>query len=195
VEAEVRFDGPDEVSPVRTDAGGAARAELRPGAWRVLASTEELGVRSAEVVVEPGQEGASVELSLAARKVDMTAARVVIREAVHFDFDRATLRPESGPILDEVAATVLAHPGIVRVEVQGHTDDRGDVAYNQRLSQLRAEAVVRALATRGVAPERLVAQGYGPTRPVADNDSDAGRAANRRVQFEILEATGPDSHL
>ncbi len=84
-----------------------------------------------------------------------------------------------------MANTLLAIPEIVGVEVQGHSDSQGDLAYNQTLSQRRAESVRRALIDRGVAREQLTALGYGSQRPIADNSTVAGRSRNRRVEFEI----------
>ena len=185
VDAVVRFDGPADHAPGSTGAGGEASFALRPGTWTVLASTDALGVRSAVVELAPGQEQAQVELVLESARVDVTDVQVVLREAVHFEFDQATVRPDSASILDEVAATLLARPDLIRVQVQGHTDNKGGVAYNLELSQRRAEAVVAALVSRGVAPERLVAVGYGSTRPVGTNDTEEGQAANRRVQFDV----------
>lgn len=189
VDAEVRFDGPADVAPVQVGPDGRAEVELRPGRWSVLASAPALGARRAEATVVPGGTLQRVALTLSAAKVDVTAGSVVIKEQVNFDFDRAVLRPDSAAVLDEVAAALLGHPEIARVEIQGHTDNKGDLAYNLALSASRAEAVRVALAARGVAPERLVARGFGATRPIAGNDDDAGRAKNRRVQFEIVERT------
>ena len=128
-----------------------------------------------------------VAFTLSGSLVDVTDVAVLVRERVHFQFDSATLRPESTPVIDQVAATLLGHPEIGRVEVQGHTDATGGAAYNLDLSQRRAEAVVAALVARGVAPERLVARGYGFTRPIADDATEEGRARNRRVEFQVLE--------
>jgi outer membrane protein OmpA-like peptidoglycan-associated protein len=124
-------------------------------------------------------------------RVLVTATQIVIHERVEFDVGKATLRPESAGILDAVAEVLRAHPDIDKVEVQGHTDDRGGRGPNKALSQARANAVVAALAKRGIDRKRLSAKGYGQERPVQPNESDAGRQANRRVQFDILARKAP----
>lgn len=101
---------------------------------------------------------------------------------VTFDFDKATLRPESTPVLEKAAAALQANATLA-FEVQGHTDDVGDEAYNQKLSSARAEAVRAWLTAHGVVAARLSARGYGKNQPIADNGSDAGRAKNRRVEL------------
>lgn len=102
---------------------------------------------------------------------------------IHFDFDRATLRPESRAALDEIAKVLGAQPGL-RLKVVGHTDNRGSAGYNQDLSQRRAIAVATALVREyGIAPSRLASEGAGMTRPVAPNDTDDQRALNRRVEL------------
>jgi outer membrane protein OmpA-like peptidoglycan-associated protein len=96
------------------------------------------------------------------------------------------VRPESGATLTEVANLLKAQPGL-RVEVGGHTDNTGEKAHNMELSKARAEAVVAALVSQhGIDPKRLVAKGYGASKPVADNDSTAGKAKNRRVELRKL---------
>jgi outer membrane protein OmpA-like peptidoglycan-associated protein len=81
---------------------------------------------------------------------------------------------------------LIRNPDLELVEVQGHTDNRGDRALNMRLSQQRAESVRRWLNQHGVEPDRLTAKGYGPTRPLAPNITQQNRARNRRVQFRIV---------
>jgi outer membrane protein OmpA-like peptidoglycan-associated protein len=89
----------------------------------------------------------------------------------------------------EVADVLIRNPDLELVEIQGHTDNRGDHALNMRLSQQRAESVQQWLTEHGVEPARLTAKGYGPTRPLAPNITQRNRARNRRVQFKILRRT------
>ncbi len=115
-----------------------------------------------------------------------TEARTpVILRGVTFETGKSALKPESYTVLDIVAASLVANPDI-RIEIAGHTDNTGSAATNQRLSQSRAEAVQAYLASKGVAPSRMVAKGYGPTVPVATNTTAAGRAQNRRVELRQL---------
>lgn len=105
---------------------------------------------------------------------------------VNFAFGESTLQPRATRTLDAVGAVLGRHPDL-RVEIGGHTDAVGADAYNQRLSEARAEAVRAYLIDRfGVAPERLAARGYGEGQPIASNESRSGRALNRRVEFTVL---------
>jgi outer membrane protein OmpA-like peptidoglycan-associated protein len=123
------------------------------------------------------------------QSVRVVEGEIVILQQVQFDTGRATIKPVSNALLDEVAEVVKQHPEIVKLEVQGHTDDRGDPRFNRKLSQERATAVMVALVGRGVDAGRLTAKGYGSEQPIASNVYDAGRQKNRRVQFKILEKT------
>jgi OmpA-OmpF porin, OOP family len=107
--------------------------------------------------------------------------KIVLR-GVNFDFDKATLQPAGKPILDE-AARILTENADLRVKVQGYTDSVGTDAYNQRLSDRRADTVKRYLVSKGIAASRLDAEGFGESDPVASNDTDEGRAQNRRVEL------------
>lgn len=118
--------------------------------------------------------------------VRVTDKEIEIMQQVLFDTARATIKPESFPLLDEVAGVLKDHPEIVQVRVEGHTDSRGARAFNMRLSQDRANSVMKALVERGIEAGRLTAQGYGPTVPIGDNATEEGRQQNRRVQFTIL---------
>lgn len=101
---------------------------------------------------------------------------------VLFDFDQATLKPESDAVLARARAAIASKPAQA-LEVQGHTDAVGNDAYNQKLSQARAQSVVAWLTAQGIPATQLTARGYGKTQPVASNDTDEGRARNRRVDL------------
>ena len=110
---------------------------------------------------------------------------------VNFDFDRATLRPDAVAILNEAVEILRRYPEL-RVEVAGHTDSVGTDAYNQRLSERRAQAVYDHLTSNGVTADRLVGPtGYGESRPIAPNtnadgsDNPEGRARNRRTELNV----------
>ena len=102
---------------------------------------------------------------------------------IHFDFNKATLRPDSEPTLEKVLSLLKSRPDL-KLEVQGHTDNVGGDSYNQKLSEARANTVVAWLTGKGVAAGRLTARGYGMKVPIADNGSDEGRAKNRRVELK-----------
>ena len=102
-------------------------------------------------------------------------------ENVLFDFDRATLRPEADAILAPVLEMLQRDPSL-SVDIEGHADWMGSDAYNIRLSQRRAQAVVDWLVAHGIARERLVAVGKGEREPIASNDTAEGRQLNRRVE-------------
>lgn len=108
--------------------------------------------------------------------------RNVVLEGVNFETGRAVLTAESQSILDRVAESLIASPE-VNIEVQGHTDNTGSLATNNRISQQRADAVRQYLISKGVAANRLTARGYGPTQPKASNTTAEGRAQNRRVEL------------
>jgi OOP family OmpA-OmpF porin len=112
-------------------------------------------------------------------------ARVVLR-GVEFGFDTAFIDPVSRTTLELVAEELGRRPG-VRVRIDGHTCDMGSVDYNRELSEQRAEAVKRILVGYGIPADRLETAGHGEAQPVADNESDEGRALNRRVELVILQ--------
>lgn len=101
---------------------------------------------------------------------------------INFDTGKATIKPESQGTVDEVAKALKSAPDL-KLEVGGHTDNVGQAAANQALSEARAKAVQAALVAQGIAAARLSARGYGDTKPIADNRSEEGRAKNRRVEL------------
>jgi outer membrane protein OmpA-like peptidoglycan-associated protein len=116
------------------------------------------------------------------KSVEVTPKDLRVSEPVLFEGSTATIRSVSLPLLDTVAEVLKEHVE-VRVEIQGHIDSVGDDGANMRLSQSRAEAVMRYLVERGVDPSRLTAIGYGETRPIESNRTSQGREINRRMEF------------
>ena len=111
-----------------------------------------------------------------------TSTGIVIHQRIYFEYNRAVIRDVSFPILNTVAQVLRDFPDIT-IEIQGHTDDRGSDEYNLRLSGERAASVLSYLTQQGISSGRLTARGYGETRPIETNRTDAGRATNRRVEF------------
>ena len=113
---------------------------------------------------------------------------------INFEFNKAVIKPDSYPVLDAVIASMQGNPDIQLVEVAGHTDERGDDAYNLELSDRRAAAVMKYLTTHGtkhdstpIDAKRLVSQGYGETQPIDRAHNERAWAKNRRVDFLILK--------
>lgn len=104
---------------------------------------------------------------------------------VTFNTNEYTIRPQFHDVLDSVAQ-VLAKYNDTRLQVNGHTDSTGSADYNYNLSNRRATSVANYLASRGVDQNRIISQGMGPDQPIASNDSESGRAQNRRVELQIV---------
>jgi OOP family OmpA-OmpF porin len=121
----------------------------------------------------------------ATKSAQVTAAGTWVYEDIRFASGKAELTGSSTPVLQEIAAALKANPRL-KVEIQGHTDNRGSLDLNERLSQQRADAVRDYLVDQGIAPERLTAKGYGPHQPIVSNDTAEGRARNRRVALKPL---------
>lgn len=120
--------------------------------------------------------------------------QVVVKEAaeqkwvlvgVNFDFNKASLKSESYPILFHAVQVLLMNPDM-RVEIQGYTDNIGSEEYNMKLGEKRAQSVKDYLVSRGVSADRLTTRSFGESQPIADNKTAAGRAINRRVEFKVL---------
>ena len=112
------------------------------------------------------------------------AKKKIVLRSVHFDFDKATLKADAKPILDE-AIQVLKQEGSVDIVVEGHTDSVGTDQYNLGLSRRRGETVRTYLVDHGIARSRITAEGMGESKPVASNDTADGRAQNRRVELHV----------
>lgn len=105
---------------------------------------------------------------------------------LNFEFGKADIKKESLPYLDKLADTLLKSKNWT-LEIQGHTDDKGGDDFNMKLSQNRADAVKNYLITKGVLLDTITAKGFGESKPLVPNDSDANREKNRRVEFKITK--------
>lgn len=122
--------------------------------------------------------------------VPYTVGRPVVLQGIYYDFDKATLRPESYPVLDTLASVMKQYPAMA-IQLGAHTDAKGSVDYNLKLSAARAKSCVDYLASVGIAPERLISKGFGKCCPIAPNeingkDNPAGRQLNRRTEFTVI---------
>lgn len=120
-------------------------------------------------------------------RVEVRDNKIEIHEKIQFDYNKATIKPVSHSLLDEVVDVIKKHPHIKKIRVEGHASSEGDAEYNLKLSDRRAKSVKDYLVEHGIPDNALTSQGYGATRPIADNDTEAGREKNRRVEFNITE--------
>lgn len=120
--------------------------------------------------------------------------KAIVLEDIYYDFDRAEIRPDAAEKLNSLVEILKDNPNI-RIELSSHTDSRGSEVYNEDLSQRRAESAVEYIISQGIARDRMVARGYGESRPIAPNenpdgsDNPEGRQMNRRTEFKVIEIT------
>ena len=137
----------------------------------------ELRARTAGSGIEVARQGAEINLRMPS--------------GITFDFNSASVKPGFRPVLDQVAQTLASYQSTF-IDVSGHTDSIGTDAVNQRLSDQRAQAVADYLSYQGIARARIATRGFGKQFPVAPNDTDAGRAQNRRVEIKLSPVTDQD---
>ncbi|HEY4015348.1 MAG TPA: OmpA family protein [Polyangiaceae bacterium] len=136
---------------------------------------------------EPGQPDPDPKKNGCPRFIHLEGGMVRVLQQVHFATGSATILADSFPMLMEIAQLLKANPTIQKMRIEGHTDNHGGADYNLDLSKRRAASVRTWLVQHGIDAGRLESEGYGLTRPIETNDTDEGRAANRRVEFKITE--------
>lgn len=145
---------------------------------------------SALIVVAKGPEEPKPEPPPKPKKrVRVQATKIEIDEKIQFAKGEATILPESHSLLDEVVDVFKENPQIKKVSIEGHTSSEGGAQFNRTLSENRAKAVMEYLVSKGIEAERLLAKGFGPDKPLAENDTEENREKNRRVEFNITKQT------
>ncbi|HEX4854809.1 OmpA family protein [Arenimonas sp.] len=153
--------------------------------WWIQVSTGAIPLHGEVVVLErQGMTSKLAFIDAAAMKKALDAdGRIALY--INFDVDKATLRPDAAAVVTEIHSLLSNDPAL-RLSIDGHTDSTGTAERNRELSRQRAEAVQAALVAKGIAADRLQAQGFGPDQPLADNATEDGRAKNRRVELVRL---------
>jgi len=166
---------------------GAVRAlEIRPQVLKIVGLA--VGISgSGSGIVATVQEVHQAMQALGATESALEV-KVELPADVLFDFDKAEVRPDAAQALGRLATVIRGYP-TGRVAIEGHTDAKGNDAYNQKLSERRAESVKSWLVEREkIAADRITTRGAGKSRPVADNSTEAGRQKNRRVEVVIQKS-------
>jgi outer membrane protein OmpA-like peptidoglycan-associated protein len=167
----------------------AERAKANEELARIEAERARLQADQARQERDQAQQRLFVSLSEILETRREARGLIVNLSDVLFDFNKASLKPGAREKLSKLAGILLAYPGGYRIEIEGHTDAIGSEEYNLKLSQARAESVCEYLKQSSVAADRIIAvRGFGKSKPVASNDSDAGRQVNRRVEIIIADA-------
>jgi OOP family OmpA-OmpF porin len=121
------------------------------------------------------------------KRVQVTADAIVITEKIMFEYNKAKIKEESFGLLDEIVSVIKENPQIKELSIEGHTDADGSNRYNKKLSDKRAASVRTYLVEHGIGEDMLLSKGWGEEKPIADNDTDEGKAKNRRVEFKITK--------
>lgn len=188
----------------RAESQRAAQAEARADAEMMLASAKLEQAKAQAEAQTAKQAAANAEATRQKSEEERTALRIQLREQLNkilqtedtarglivnmsdvlFDFGQYTLRPGAREKLTKISGVLLAHPGL-KMQVEGYTDSVGSDEFNQSLSELRTDTVRDFLVQQGVSGSSITAKGFGKTRPVATNDTAAGRQRNRRVEIVV----------
>ncbi|MCS6789718.1 MAG: OmpA family protein [Bacteroidia bacterium] len=151
--------------------------------YGIAVTAPNYAFHSENFIVEESQGYREVRKDIGLKRYK--AGTIIVLRNIFFDFDRATLRPESRAELERLYQILIENPSI-KIRIAGHTDSFGSDEYNQRLSESRAKSVYEYLIQRGISAGRLSYVGYGESRPIDTNETEEGRQNNRRVEIEIL---------
>ncbi len=173
--------------PAAPIGGGRANARVATGTWTVVFQAAGHIPQAKTITVESGKS-VDVKISLKVARVTITSDRLQLAGKIAFEGSK--IRTESVALMDEVLATIQAHPEITGIRIESHTDSRASVEYALTLSGARAAAIQAYLVQRGLSPDRFVAAGYGGSRPLIKTDNEAAWERNDRIEFVITERIG-----
>jgi outer membrane protein OmpA-like peptidoglycan-associated protein len=183
--AKVTSPTPASSAPVESSAKAIAMVSAAPTA-EAVASATALSASSSPTPLPCPPEVSRPAGALAW----LSGCAILLGEPIYFDFNKATIKQQSYPVLDAVGDILTQNPEL-KVEVQGHLGEPQTQTYGRSISRDRAQSVMKYLiAKKGVAAERIVAQGYGVDKPIADYRTEEGRAKNRRIEFIIMNRGG-----
>lgn len=170
------------VTKTVADKSGKYRVKLQAGKnYGIVASDEGYLFQSLNIDIPADKD--HIDLTPIALKKIKAGSNIVLNN-IFFDFDKSSLRPDSKPELARVLALLKQNPSM-KIEISGHTDNKGSAAYNQKLSEARAKSVVDFLVAAGIDRNKLTYIGFGFTKPIATNETEEGRQLNRRIEFKI----------
>lgn len=187
------------IDSLRTDSLGKYDFPLRTNQEYFITATLEGFLDGKTEYTTPAMVTVSDTVTLdTIEMIPLRVGQAVVLNNIFYDYDKATLRPESKYELNRLLEELLKHPELV-VEIGSHTDSRGSDKYNEDLSQRRSESVVAYLVKNGLSQENILARGYGESQPIAPNDNadgsdnPEGRQLNRRTEFKVLGNNGRES--
>lgn len=180
----------DQKKTVASTSAALGQTKAQLAAQGAALTTQGVALQNEKKLREDAEKRAAqaaADLSAFASVKQETRGMVItLSGSVLFASAKSDLLPAAQVKLNDVATALTKEDPISKIVVEGHTDSQGQASYNQELSQRRAQVVRDYLVTRGIASDRITAQGFGPTRSVADNASPEGRANNRRVEIVVL---------
>ena len=169
------------------ESNGEFRTQLEASSDFVIVGKKASYISNIENISTKGlNRSATLYVKLQLGIEEAKAGTKIVLNKIYFETGKATLNTSSSSDLNKLVQFIKDNPAIL-LEIQGHTDNTGSIATNIKLSQLRANSVVNYLVKNGIAKERLVAKGYGPSVPIADNATREGKAENRRVEMKVLQ--------
>lgn len=163
-----------------------SEVNLKPGSYVLMAYARGFKKFKQEVTIEVDKKQ-EINITMKATKAKVAEGKIDFEGAIHFKAGSSEILEKSFPLLKDIGDIMHDHPEVLKIRIEGHTDNKGNDKKNKELSTNRAQAVFAYLVDHGVEASRMVAQGFGEEKPIADNKTKKGREENRRVEIHVLE--------